>query len=140
MHAQYRKAKHKQEVINEASEQEKLDNALERGRVKGEVRLCWRDLKHVSDSIYNYHSMYGNELKGLLLDGIGLKTMEQICQHCTHLEPLSLASNELIVVDKSIQCLSKLTHLNLLCNSLNRLPADVKYPVHSVITKSILVL
>ena len=62
MHAQYRKAKHKQEVINEASEQEKLDNiwkdALERGKVKGEVHLCWRDPKHVSDGIYNYHSYY----------------------------------------------------------------------------------
>ena len=128
LNERYRRNKQRKEAIDSAQEQEKTDqvwqDACEMGRSNGKVRLCWLDLKHVSGRIYSFQSNYGRELRELVLDGVGLSTMESICEHCTGLTHISLAANHINDIT-GIHNLRKLVHLNLLRNSLTHLPSSI---------------
>lgn len=121
--------KDKHEAIDASTEQDKIDqvwkDACEKGKSNGKVRLCWLDLKQISNRIYSFRSSYGRELQELVLDGIGMiSTSERIYEHCIDLTLLSLASNHLTDIT-GIHSLHKLLHLNLLRNNLTRLPQSI---------------
>ncbi|KAL7533461.1 hypothetical protein ACHAXR_010387 [Thalassiosira sp. AJA248-18] len=127
LHAEYRKTKHDEEEIDAAVDLEKIDNAwkdaCESGKSNGKIRLCWLDLKEVSNRVYEFKSTYGRNLQELILDGIGLTTLEGICNYCVELTHLSVSCNHISDINIScIQNLSKLSHLNLLRNKLTYLP------------------
>ena len=130
LHEKHRKAKNKEDAANITAEAQKIDNAwktaCEDGKHNGKVRLCWIDLKNVSDRIYTFQSDYGRELQDLVLDGIGLSYFHlgEICNQLTHLKKLSLASNSINDVS-GIENLRGLTRLNLLRNDLTHLPASI---------------
>ena len=128
LHKKYYKKRTIAEKENEVNELRNIEEtwkaACEQGKENGGVSLCWLDLKHVNSKIYSFRSDYGQELKHLRLDGLGLKTLEEIPTHCRELEMLSLASNFIQEINE-INTLVKLTQLNLLRNRLRRLPASI---------------
>ena len=130
LHSRYRKEKHKQEVTEAKIEWENVDrvwkDACENGKSNGKIRLCWLDLRHISSRIYTFQTDYDRELEQLLLDGIGISTLEEIPKHCKNLKHLSLASNCIKDISTcNIHSLCKLSHLNLLRNHLTHLPPSI---------------
>ena len=122
LHTRYRTAKEKQQVRDDATDLLETDkvweDACEKGKSAGKIRLCWLDLKHVSNRVYTFQSNYGRELQELVLDGIGLSTLENnLFKCCIDLTHLSLASNHVKDIT-GIHSLHKLLHLNLLRNSI----------------------
>jgi Leucine-rich repeat (LRR) protein len=128
LHEKLRKIKQKQDRDDAAVEEDEKDalwrTACDDGKSSGEIRLCWRDLKHISSRVYTFQASHGRALHKLVLDGIGLSTLEGICEHCPDLIHLSLASNEISDVT-GIHILCKLSHLNLLRNNLTHLPPNI---------------
>ncbi|KAL9182757.1 hypothetical protein ACHAXT_004036 [Thalassiosira profunda] len=128
LHAKYRNDRDKAEAIAAEEVDGEVDRcwreACEKGRETGKVAVCWLDLNTVSSRVYNFRQLYGRELKELTLDGIGLSSVEGICQHCLDLTRLSVASNSLGDIT-GIGSLRKLSHLNLLRNDLTRLPPGI---------------
>ena len=125
---QYQKAKDEKDLLAANVEREKVENSWEGAcgdGTSGKIRLCYVDLKHISDRVYTYKSDTGAELKELRLDGIGLLTFEEICLHCQYLQRLSLASNQITAIPIDIGNLHSLTHLNLLRNKLTKLPSSI---------------
>ena len=124
LHEKYRKNKTK----HAAAVEDKIDalwkNACDDGKSNGTIRLCWRDLKHVSNRVYAFQANHGRALLSLVLDGIYLSTTEGILDSCPDLIHLSLASNEINVVT-GIHKLRRLQHLNLLRNNLTHLPPNI---------------
>jgi hypothetical protein len=128
LHEKYRKTKKKHDAFDAAAEEDKIDalwkTACDYGKSSGNIRLCWRDLKHVSDRVYAFQANHGRVLLSLVLDGICLSTLEGIPEHCPDLIHLSLASNEINDVT-GIHSLLNLSHLNLLRNNLTHLPPNI---------------
>ena len=128
LHDKYHKAKRKQEALDTAAEEIEFDKAwavaCDDCKFTGILRLCWRDLKHISNRVYNFQSSHGRVLQELVLDGIGLTSLESICEYCPDLIHLSLASNEINDIT-GIHNLRKLSHLNLLRNNLTHLPTNI---------------
>jgi len=128
LHNQYNHARQKQITAAENEELQKIDSvwksACDDGKLSGKVRVCWLDLKTVSNRVYSFQSDYDIPLKELILDGIGLTSLENICQHCKDLTHLSLASNEIQEVS-GIDNLIHISHMNLLRNNLTSLPSTI---------------
>jgi len=128
LHDQYNQAKQKQITADENEELQKIDDlwksACEDGKLNGKVRVCWLDFKTISNRVYSFQSDYHMPLKELILDGIGLTSLENICQHCKDLTHLSLASNEIQYIS-GIENLIHLSRLNLLRNNLTSLPSTI---------------
>ena len=128
LYEKHLKAKNKQDAANAAAEAKKIDDkwktSCDDGKHNGKVRLCWVDLKNISDRIYTFQSDYGRELQELVMDGIGLSSLGDICKQCTHLKHLSLASNNIKDIS-GIDNLRGLTRLNLLRNNLTQLPTSI---------------
>ena len=82
LHEKYRKNKSKHEAIDAAAVEDKTDalwkTACDDGKSNGTIRLCWRDLKHVSNRVYAFHANHDRVLLLLVLDGISLSTTEGI--------------------------------------------------------------
>ena len=128
LHKKYRNNKNKHEAIDAAAAEDRIDalwkTACDDGKSNGTIRLCWRDLKHVSNRVYAFQENHGRVLLSLVLDGICLSTLEGIPDNCPDLIHLSLASNEINDVT-GIQKLSRLQHMNLLRNNLTHLPPNI---------------
>ena len=128
MHDKYHKAKRKQESLDIAAEEIKVDEAwavaCDDCKSTGVLRLCWRDFKHISNRVYMFQSSHGRVIQELVLDGIGLTSLESICEHCLDLTHLSLASNEINDIT-GIHNLRQLSRLNLLRNNLTHLPSNI---------------
>jgi len=128
LHDKYHKAKRKQEALGTAAEEIEIDKAwavaCDDCKSTGILRLCWRDLRHISNRVYTFQSSHGRVLQELVLDGIGLTSLESICEYCPDLIHLSLASNEIKDI-AGIHNLRKLSHLNLLRNNLTHLPTNI---------------
>ena len=90
----------------------------------GTVRISWQELPIVSERVYNYKTTYGRDLVHLALDGINLKTLQNIPQLCQSIRHLSLASNSINAID-GIHLLTNLVYLNLLRNQLTTLPTGI---------------
>ena len=89
----------------------------------GTIRISWQNLPLVSERVYNYNRDYGN-LVHLALEGVNLRSLQQIPQHCQTLKHLSLPSNALCDIN-GIHHLAKLESLNLLRNELTALPTGI---------------
>ncbi len=128
LHSKYREDKLKNEIIAADVELEKIDNAwsfaCDKGKTNGIIQLCWMNLGRVSPSVYAFERNYCQQLVQLALDGIGIKSLEEIPQHCHNLKLLSLASNGLTNIT-NIHKLKNLTRLNLLRNSITHLPPQI---------------
>jgi len=128
LHNQYNQSRQKQITADENEELQKIDDlwksACEDAKLNGKIRVCWLDLKTVSNRVYSFQSDYDIPLKELILDGIGLTSLENICQHCKDLTHLSLASNEIQEVS-GIDNLIHISHMNLLRNNLTSLPSTI---------------
>ena len=128
LHDQYNHARQKQITVDTNEELQRIDSvwksACEDGKLNGKIRVCWLDLKTVSNRVYSFQYDYDTPLKELILDGIGLTSLEDICQHCKDLTHLSLVSNE--IQDLSgVDNLVHLCHMNLLRNNLTQLPSTI---------------
>ena len=99
-------------------------NACELGSETGCVSLCWIGMKHVGERIYSFGSDFRRELRQLRLDGIGLKSLEEIPTRCGDLEKLSLASNSIEDIS-NIHLIGNLRQLNLIRNKLAYLPRSI---------------
>jgi len=128
LHDQYNHARQKQITADTNEELQRIDSvwksACDTGKITGKVRVCWLDLKTISNRVYSFQSDYGILLKELILDGIGLASLEDVCRQCSDLTHLSLASNEFQEIC-GIENLVHLCHLNLLRNNLTCLPSSI---------------
>ena len=128
LHNQYNHDRQKQLIADANEEQQKTDDlwksACNGGQLNGKIRVCWLDLKTISNRVYSFQSDYDIPLKELILDGIGLTSLENICLHCKDLTHLSLAANEIQEIS-GIERLIHLSRLNLLRNNLTCLPSTI---------------
>ena len=128
LHDQYNHARQKQITADTNEELQKIDDlwksACDEGKLSGKIRVCWLDLKTISNRVYSFQSDYDIPLKELMLDGIGLTSLEDVCHHCKDLTHLSLASNEIQDIS-GIENLIHLCRLNLLRNNLTCLPSTI---------------
>ena len=92
----------------------------------GKIHVNWKKFGYISDEVYNFETKNTTiKLLELSLNGNDLHSIHDLPIHCTNLQRLSLASNQIRHLDRSVGKMASLTHLNLLRNKLESLPESI---------------
>ncbi|GMI08986.1 hypothetical protein TrVE_jg11434 [Triparma verrucosa] len=129
-----RKEEYKQEQIKHVSQAEQAErdrrdqlwaDAVEHGKLTGELNMSWQKLGDISERVYNFRRTSARDLTHLRLVGHEMEVVPaKLATSCNNIISLSLTSNRLTDVEAVAQ-LTKLTSLTLLRNKLTKLPASM---------------